>query len=299
LYIDGFEGVFELGQFRGSEKHTGYGPLAILRDARALRLGYPAHLIHQAKPFSLLARSPPQPELKLEGFLRVLTISNPTVCLKDDDHNLLGQKILRRLFPCKYFKVEGLRIGQDFLSALCINNCPCGDKPTRHPREQDKESTALLRGIPPRNIPKHTLHEASHRFVDPGTNPNRLTGELWRQRRQHTARSGIIQVLDAEVSFDHCMQLLPCRGAFRRGDHAIGHLFETSRNSFRVEVPFTLKMPVEPAVGQTQLLHESGYAVAFATAQPKRACRCGYDLLARLGFLFDWVPHAPKITTII
>jgi hypothetical protein len=40
-------------------------PLAILRDARALRLGYPTHLIHQAKRFSLLARSPRQPELKL------------------------------------------------------------------------------------------------------------------------------------------------------------------------------------------------------------------------------------------
>jgi hypothetical protein len=36
-----------------------------LRAARAMRLGNPAHLIHQAKPFSLLARSPPQPELKL------------------------------------------------------------------------------------------------------------------------------------------------------------------------------------------------------------------------------------------
>jgi hypothetical protein len=115
--------------------------LAILRAARALRLGYPAHLIHQAKPFSLLARSPRQPELKLEGFFRafalllLLTISNPTVCLKDDDHNLLGQNFLRRLSPCKYFKVEGLRIGQDFLPALCINDCPCGDKHTCHPRE--------------------------------------------------------------------------------------------------------------------------------------------------------------------
>src|SRR5262249_54317196 len=121
----------------------------------------------------------------------------------------------------------------------------------------------------------------------------------WREGRNNTARSSIIQVLDAEVVLNDGTQLLPFRRRFRDCFRPVAHLLESSRQSFHIEVILTPEVPVEAAVCQAQLLHEPRYAFTFAAVVPKRSCSISKNLLAGLSFLLNRISHGFKIIVII
>src|SRR5262249_29287872 len=121
----------------------------------------------------------------------------------------------------------------------------------------------------------------------------------WREGRNNTARSSIIQVLDAEVVLNDGTQLLPFRGRFRDRFRPVAHLLESSRQSFHIEVILTPEVPIEAAMCEAQLLHKPRYAFTFRAVLPKRACSCSKNLLIGCGFLLDRIPHGFKIIIII
>src|SRR5262245_30656662 len=156
--------------------------------------------------------------------------------LKDYGRHLSQQIFLAPASPHKHSKIKRFRAIQDFLSSPLIHNCPRDAQHASHTREQYKELTSLFLEAATGKILKHTISVPLHRLVDAFANLERLTSDLWREGRNNTARSSIIQVLDAEVVLNDGTQFLPLRRRFRDCFRPAAHLLESSRQSFHIEI---------------------------------------------------------------